>query len=264
MLGGAAFLTDVIFGYGPIYAGFLFALLIYDEVLKNELVVEHATELLGTVVTYLFVVRLLIDIWIRWRSPRPVQEKLPEPDTSDRPWTRLLDLIGIAARLIGRPLEAALAFGLFAVIQWARLNTSEGSTEFWLAYSVTWVAFYLGPWTVGFLQVWEGNGQTLGRALFGLQLQDNSGMPAGFVSLLLRDGLLRPFIWICAYSVFALLLVIEFYLLWIVVPLILVLKGNMRLLLYPFKIIWLALVGGDDSVTLYDLLLGIRIKRTNN
>ena len=60
-----AFLVDMVFGYGPVYAGFVLALFAYDEDLKREFVAERATELLGVVAAYLVVARLILVLWAR-------------------------------------------------------------------------------------------------------------------------------------------------------------------------------------------------------
>jgi uncharacterized RDD family membrane protein YckC len=77
-----------------------------------------------------------------------------------------------------------------------------------VVFSTWMLALFIGPWVLGFRQVWEGHGQTLGRALFGLQVHDRDGRPVGFLRLLLRDGVLRPLTWLGLYMACGLVLVV--------------------------------------------------------
>jgi uncharacterized RDD family membrane protein YckC len=170
-----------------------------------------------------------------------------------------LELEGLVIRLLGRPLEAALALGLF-VLGWHALEIlgpEANSGNILVVFSTWMVALFLGPWVLGFRQVWEGNGQTLGRSLFGLQVQDRDGRPAGFLRLLLRDGICRPLTWLCAYAAFGLLLMAAF---WLLLPVAVLLGGKLKRLLHPFAILWQAIAGGEDGVTLHDLLAGTRVQ----
>jgi hypothetical protein len=47
---------------------------------------------------------------------------------------------------------------------------------------------------------------------------------------------------------------------WLFLPAVVLLGGEQRLLLYPFAALWRAVAGGDDGVTLYDLLAGTRVQ----
>src|SRR5919109_430172 len=184
-LGVGAFLIDVLFGYGPTCAGFWLAMFALNaDAQEFAVIVDRGSELLAAVVGYLIVTRLL-----------------------------------------GRPLEVALALGLF-VLGWHALETlgPEPDSGSVLVVSSIWtLGLFIGPWVLGFRQVWEGNGQTLGRSLFGLQVDDRDGRPAGFLRLLLRDGVLRPLTWLGAYAAFGLVLMLAF---WLVLPVVVLLGGK--------------------------------------
>jgi RDD family len=178
---------------------------------------------------------------------------------ADRLWSWLLEFEGLVTRLVGRPLEAALALGLF-VLGWHALETlgPEPDSGSVLVVFSTWsLALFIGPWVLGFRQVWEGNGQTLGRSLFGLQCHDRASRPAGFLRLLLRDGICRPLTWLGAYAAFGLVLMVE---LGLVLPVIMLSGGKLSLLLRPFALLWHAVAGGEDGVTLHDLVAGTQVR----
>jgi uncharacterized RDD family membrane protein YckC len=171
----------------------------------------------------------------------------------------MVALEGFVIRLLGRPLEAALALLLF-VLGWyalAILGPESNSRNILVVFSSWMVALFIGPWVLGFRQVWEGNGQTLGRSLFGLQVQDRDGRPAGFLRLLLRDGVCRPLTWLGAYAAFGLVLMLEC---WLVLPILVLSGGRMRLLLRPFAILRHAVAGGEEGMTLHDHLAGTRVR----
>jgi len=263
-LGFGAFLIDLVFGYGPAYVGFwltLFAL--NPDAQEFAVVVDRGTELLAAVIGYLIVARFLLTLWRRWRFRCAVSglvdDRHHDRGEADRVWSWVLELEGLVTRLIGRPLEAGLALGLF-VLGWHALATlgSEPDAGSVLVVFSTWMlALFIGPWGLGFRQVWEGNGQTLGRSLFGLQVHDPDGRPAGFLRLLLRDGVLRPLTWLGAYAAFGLVLILEC---WLVLPVVVLAGGKLRILLRPFAILWHAVAGGEEGVTLHDLLAGTRVR----
>jgi uncharacterized RDD family membrane protein YckC len=259
-----AFLIDVLFGYGPAYMGFWLALCaVNPDAQEFAVIVARGSALLAAVVGYLIVARFLLTLWRRWRFRRAVSGLVDgrphDRGAAERVWSWVLELEGLVTRLLGRPLEAALALGLFVLV-WHALESlgPEPDAGHVLVVFSTWtVALFLGPWVLGFRQVWEGNGQTLGRSLFGLQVQDCDGRPAGFLRLLLRDGVCRPLTWLGAYAAFGLVLMVEC---WLVLPIIVLFSGKLRLLLRPFAILWHAIAGGEDGVTLHDLLAGTRIR----
>jgi hypothetical protein len=263
-LGFGAFLIDLVFGYGPSYAGFWLALFALNpDAQEFAVIVDRGSELLAAVVGYLIVARFLLTLWRRWRFRRAVGDLVEDCPRdrweTDRVWSWLLELEGLVTRLLGRPLEAALALGLF-VLGWhalATLGTESDSGSILVVFSTWMVALFIGPWVLGFRQVWEGNGQTLGCSLFGLQVQDCNGRSAGFLRLLLRDGVLRPLTWLGAYAAFGLVLMLEF---WLVLPLVVLSGGNLRVLVRPFAILWRAVAGGEDGVTWHDLLAGTRVR----
>jgi hypothetical protein len=261
-LGVGAFLIDLLFGYGPAYAGFWLALFaLTPEAPAFAVLVDRGSALLAAVVGYLIVARFLLTLWRGWRFRRAgvgLVEDRPPNNRGDRVWFWVLELEGFVIRLIGRPLEAALALGLF-VLGWhalATLGPEPDSGRVLVVFSTWTVALFLGPWVLGFRQVWEGHGQTLGRSLFGLQLQDRDGRPAGFLRLLLRDGVLRPLTWLGAYAAFGLVLMLEC---WLVLPIVVLAGGKLRLLMRPIMVLWHAVAGGEDGVTLHDLLAGTRV-----
>ena len=264
-LGVGAFLIDLLFGYGPAYVAFWLALFeLNPDAQEFAVMVDRGSELLAAVVGYLIVARFLLTLWRRWRFRRAgvglVEDRPSDKGGADRVWFWVLELEGLVTRLIGRPLEAALALGLF-VLGWHALATlgSEPDAGHVLVVFSTWsMALFIGPWALGFRQVWEGHGQTLGRSLFGLQVQDRDGRPAGFVRLLLRDGVLRPLIWLGAYAAFGLVFMLEF---WLFLPVVVLSGGNLRLLMRAFALLWHALAGGEDGVTLHDLLASTRVRR---
>jgi Tetratricopeptide repeat/RDD family len=262
-LGFGAFLIDLIFGYGPAYAGFWLALFeLNPDAQEFAVIVDKGSELLAAVVGYLIVARFLLTLWRSWRYMPPgvgLVEDRPRDNRGDRVWFWLLELEGFVIRLIGRPLEAALALGLF-VLGWHALESlgPESDPGSILVVFSTWtLALFIGPWVLGFRQVWEGNGQTLGRSLFGIQLQDRAGQPAGFLRLLLRDGVCRPLTCLGAYAAFGLVLMVE---VWLVLPLVVLSGGKLSLLLRPFALLWRAVAGGECAVTLHDLLAGTRVR----
>src|SRR5918994_421773 len=66
-LGVGAFLIDLLFGYGPAYAGFWLALFALNQDAQEfAMIVDRGSELLAAVVGYLIVVRLLLTLWRRW------------------------------------------------------------------------------------------------------------------------------------------------------------------------------------------------------
>jgi uncharacterized RDD family membrane protein YckC len=264
-LGVGAFLIDLLFGYGPTYAGFWLALFaLTPDAHEFAVIVDRGSELLAAVVGYLIVARFLLTLWRRWRPMRArvglVEDRPRDNGEADQVWSWLLELEGLMTRLIGRPLEAAVPLGLF-VLGWHALATlgSEPDSGSVLVVFSTWtLALFIGPWVLGFRQVWEGRGQTLGRSLFGLQVHDRDGRPAGFLRLLLRDGALRPLTWLGAYAAFGLVLMVEF---WLFLPIVVLSGGHLRWLQRPFAILWHAVAGGGDGVTLHDLLAGTRVRR---
>jgi hypothetical protein len=259
-----ATLIDVVFGYGPAYAGFWLALFaLSPDAHELTMLVDRGSERLAAVVGYLIVARFLLTLWRRWRFRRTgvglVEDRRRDHGEADRLWSWVLELEGLVTQLVGRPLEAALALGLF-VLGWHALATLGAEPEAGRVLVVfsTWaVTLFIGPWVLGFRQVWEGRGQTLGRSLFGLQVHDRHGRPAGFLRLLLRDGVLRPLTWLGAYAAFSLVLMLAF---WLVLPVVVLLGGKKRLLLRPFAILWQAVAGGEDGETLHDLLAGTRVR----
>jgi hypothetical protein len=262
-LGVGAFLIDLLFGYGPTCAGFWLALFEFNpDAQEFAVIVDRGSELLAAMVGYLIVARFLLTLWRRWRAMRAgvgLVEDRPSDNGGDRVWSWLLELEGLVIRLVGRPLEAAVALGLF-VLGWHVLDTlgpQSDAGSVLVVFSTWTLALFIGPWVLGFRQAWEGNGQTLGRSLFGLQVHDRAGRPAGFVRLLLRDGVCRPLTWLGAYAAFGLVLMAEF---WLVLPIVVLAGGKMRLLLRPFAILWHAVAGGEDGVTLHDLLAGTRVQ----
>src|SRR6266511_1862177 len=67
-LGVGAFLIDLLFGYGPAYAGFWLALFeLNPDAQEFAVIVDRGSELLAAVVGYLIVVRILLTRWRRWR-----------------------------------------------------------------------------------------------------------------------------------------------------------------------------------------------------
>jgi uncharacterized RDD family membrane protein YckC len=260
-----ATLIDLVFGYGPAYAGFWLALFaLSPDAQQFTMLVDRGSERLAAVVGYLIVARFLLTLWRRWRFRRTgvglVEDRPREHGGADWVWSWVLELEGLVTQLLGRPLEAALALGLF-VLGWRALATlgSEPDSGHVLVVFSTWsVALFIGPWVLGFRQVWEGNGQTLGRSLFGLQVHARDGRPAGFLRLLLRDGVLRPLTWLGAYAAFGLVLMVEF---WLFLPIVVLSGGHLRCLQRPFAILWHAVAGGEDGVTLHDLLAGTQVRR---
>jgi uncharacterized RDD family membrane protein YckC len=259
-----AFLIDLLFGYGPAYVGFWLALFALNpDAEEFAVIVDRGTALLAAVIGYLVVARFLLTLWRRWRLRSAgvglVDGRSRDHRGADRVWSWLLELEGLVTRLLGRPLEAALALGLL-VLGWHALATLEPESDaggILVVFSIWTVALFIGPWVLGFRQVWEGHGQTLGRSLFGLQVQDRDGRPAGFLRLLLRDGVVRPLSWLGAYAAFGLVLMLGF---WLVLPLVVLSGGRLRLLVHPFAILWHAVAGGEDGVTLHDLLVGTRVR----
>src|SRR5919109_1124292 len=72
-LGVGAFLIDVLFGYGPAYAGFWLALFALNpDAQEFAVIVDRGSELLAAVVGYLVVARFLLTLWRRWRFRRAV------------------------------------------------------------------------------------------------------------------------------------------------------------------------------------------------
>ena len=263
-LGVGAFLIDVLFGYGPACAGFWLAMFALNpDAQEFAVIVDRGSELLAAVVGYLIVARFLLTLWRRWRFRRAVSglvEGRPhDRGEADRVWSWVLELEGLVTRLLGRPLEVALALGLF-VLGWHALETlgpEPDSGSVLVVFSIWTLGLFIGPWVLGFRQVWEGNGQTLGRSLFGLQVRDRDGWPAGFLRLLLRDGVLRPLTCLGAYAAFSLALMLGY---WLALPVVVLSGGKLRLLMRPFMVLWHALAGGEDGVTLHDLLAGTRLR----
>jgi hypothetical protein len=262
-LGVGAFVIDLLFGYGPAYAGFWLAVFaVSPHAAEFAGLVDRGSALLAAVVGYLLVARVLLTLWQRWRVRHAgggLVDGRPRDHRGDRVWFWVLELEGLVVRLLGRPLEAALALGLF-VLGWHAIEAlgPQSDAGSILAVFSTWMlALFIGPWVLGFRQVWEGHGQTLGRALFGLQVQDQAGQPAGFLRLLLRDGALRPLTWLGVYMVCGLVLMVEC---WLFLPVVVLSGGNLRLLIYPFTVLWHAVAGGADGVTLHDLLAGTRVR----
>jgi hypothetical protein len=262
-LGVGAFLIDLLFGYGPAYVGFWLALFALNpDAQEFAVLVDRGSKLLAAVVGYLLVARFLLVLWGRWRVRHPVGDLVdgrPCDHRGDQVWSWVLELEGLVTRLIGRPLEAALALGLFA-LGWHALETlgpESDSGSILVVFSTWTLALFIGPWVLGFRQVWEGQGQTLGRSLFGLQVHDRGGRPAGSLRLLLRDGVCRPLTWLGAYAVFGLVLMLEC---WLVLPVVVLLGAQKRLLLRPFAMLWHAVAGGEDGMTLHDLLAGTRVQ----
>jgi uncharacterized RDD family membrane protein YckC len=261
-LGVGAFVIDLVFGYGPAYAGFWLALLTLNpDAREFAVIVDPGSALLAAMVGYLMVARFLLTLWRHWRVRHAgvgLVDDHPRDHSGDRVWSWVWEFEGLVTRILGRPLEAALALGLF-VLGWHALEIlrpESDSGSILVVFSTWTVALFIGPWVLGFRQVWEGNGQTLGRLLFGLQVQDRDGQPAGFLQLLLRDGVLRPLTWLGAYAAFGLILMVEF---WLFLPVIVLLGGEKRRLLYPFAVLWHAVAGGVDGVTLHDRLAGTRV-----
>jgi uncharacterized RDD family membrane protein YckC len=262
-LGVAAWLIDLLLGYGPSYVGFWLALLAGNpDAEEFPGLVDWGSAWLAAVVGYLIVARVLLTLWRRWRL-RSVGITLvndrPREHGHDRLWSWVLACEGLVTRILGRPLEAALALGLF-VLGWHALETLGPEPDARCVFVVfsTWtVALFLGPWVLGFRQIWEGHGRTLGRSLFGLQVQDRDGRPAGFLQLLLRDAVLRPLTWLGGYMACGLVLMVEC---WLFVPVIVLSEGKLRLLLQPFAVLWHAVAGGADGLTLHDLLAGTRVR----
>jgi hypothetical protein len=262
-LGVGAFLVDLLFGYGPAYAGFWLALFeLSPDAQEFAIIVERGSALLAAVVGYLIVARFLLTLWRRWRFRRVgvgLVEDRPRDHGGDRLWFWLLELEGLVIRLVGRPLEAALALGLF-VLGWHALESlgPEPDAGRVLVVFSTWtLALFIGPWVLGFRQVWEGHGQTLGRSLFGLQVQDRDSRPAGFFRLLLRDGVCRPLTWLGASAAFGLVLMAEC---WLALPVIVLSGAKLRRLVRPFALLWHAVVGRADGVPLHDLLASTRVR----
>jgi uncharacterized RDD family membrane protein YckC len=262
-LGVGALLIDLLFGYGPTYAGFWLALFARNpDAEEFAVLVACGSEWLVAVVGYLIVARLLLTLWRRWRfrhAGMGLVEDHSRDHRGDRVWSWVLEFEGLVTRILGRPLEAALALGLF-VLGWHALETlgpESDSGSILVVFSTWMLALFIGPWVLGFRQVWEGNGQTLGRSLFGLRVQDRDGQPAGFLRLLLRDGVLRPLTWLGAYAAFGLVLMVEC---WLVLPIVLLSSGKLRRLMYLFAVLWHAVAGGEDGVTLHDLLAGTRVQ----
>jgi hypothetical protein len=263
-LGFGAFLIDLVFGYGPAYVGFWLALFeLNPDAQEFALIVDRGSELLAAVVGYLIVARFLLTLWRSWRSMAPgvglVEDRPSDNARADRLWAWLLELEGLVIWLVGRPLEAALALGLF-VLGWHALEIlgpEPDSGSILVVFSTWSLALFIGPWVLGFRQVWEGNGQTLGRSLFGLQFHDRAGRPAGFLRLLLRDGVYRPLTCLGAYAACGLVLMVEF---WLVLPVVMLSGGKLSLLLRPFALLWHAVTGGEGGVTLHDLLAGTRVR----
>jgi uncharacterized RDD family membrane protein YckC len=262
-LGFGAFLIDLVFGYGPAYVGFWLALFALNpDAEEFAVIVDRGTELLAVVLGYLIVARFLLTLWRHWRFRRAgvgLVDDRPRDNKNDRVCSWMLELEGLVTRLIGRPLEAALAFGLF-VLGWhalATLGPEPDAGSVLVVFSTWTLGLFIGPWVLGFRQVWEGQGQTLGRSLFGLQVQDRDGRPAGFLQLLLRDSVLRPLTWLGAYAAFGLVLMLAC---WLLLPIVVRLGGKERVLMRPFAILWHAVAGGDDGVTLHDLLAGTRVR----
>jgi uncharacterized RDD family membrane protein YckC len=259
-LGVGAFLIDLLFGYGPAYAGFWLALFALNpDAQEFAVLVDRGSALLAAVVGYLIVARSFLTLWLRWRSVGRLVDDWPRDcGEAERVWSWVLELEGLVTRLLGRPLEAALALGLFVLGSHAlaTLGPEPESRSVLVVFSTWTVALFLGPWVLGFRQVWEGHGQTFGRSAFGLQVQDRDGRPAAFLRQLLRDGVLRPLTWLGAYAVFGLVLILEC---WLVLPIVVLAGGKLRLLIGPFVVLWHAVGGGEDGVTLHDLLAGTRV-----
>jgi hypothetical protein len=137
------------------------------------------------------------------------------------------------------------------------LGLKSDARSILVVFSTWTLALCIGPWVLGFRRVWEGNGQTLGRSLFGLQIQDRDGQPAGFLRLLLRDGVLRPLTWLGTYAAFGFVLMLAC---WLVLPNVILTGGKLRRLSRPFAVLWLAVAGGEDGVTLHDFLAGTRVR----
>jgi hypothetical protein len=47
---------------------------------------------------------------------------------------------------------------------------------------------------------------------------------------------------------------------WLALPVVVLSGGKLRLLMRPFMVLWHALAGGEDGVTLHDLLAGTRLR----
>ena len=73
-------------------------------------------------------------------------------------WAWVLEVVGLVSRVLGRPLEAVLALLVFVLIKQAGNGLLPDSAGFWLATYTLSLAFYVGPWLLGFWEVWEGNG----------------------------------------------------------------------------------------------------------
>jgi len=262
-LGVGAFVIDLLFGYGPAYAGFWLAVFALNpDAAEFAWLVDRGTEWLAAVVGYLIVARVLLTRWQRWRvryAGVGLVDDRPRDHGGERVWFWVLALEGVVVRLLGRSLEAALALGLF-VLGWHALEAlgpQSDAGSLLVIFSTWMLALFIGPWALGFRQVWEGHEQTLGRALFGLQVHDRDSTPAGFLRLLLRDSVLRPLTWLGVYMACGLVLMVEC---WLFLPVTVLSGGKLRRLLYPFVVLWHAIAGGADGVTLHDLLAGTRVQ----
>jgi hypothetical protein len=154
-LGVGAFLIDLLFGYGPAYVGFWLALFALNpDAQEFAVLVDRGSELLAAVVGYLIVARFLLTLWRRWRVRRPVGglvDGRPCDHRGDRVWSWVLELEGLVTRLLGRPLEAALALGLF-VLGWHALETlgpESDSGSILVVFSTWTLALFIGPWVLG-------------------------------------------------------------------------------------------------------------------
>lgn len=262
-LGVGAFVIDLVFGYGPAYIAFWLAVLAGNpDAEEFTVIVDRGSVWLAAVVGYLIVARVLLTLWRRWciRSIGiSLVDNRPREQGHDRVWSWVLECEGLVSRIFGRPLEAALALGLF-VLGWHALETlgpESDSGSILVVFSTWTVALFLGPGVLGFRQVWDGNGQTLGRSLFGLQVQDRDGRPAGFLRLLLRDGVCRPLTWLGASMAVGIVLMAEC---WLVLPVVILIGGKLGLLRRPFTVLWHVVAGGVDGVTLHDRLAGARVR----
>ena len=157
-------LLFLLFGYGPAYVGFWLALFALNpDAQEFAVLVDRGSELLAAVVGYLIVARFLLTLWRRWRVRHPVGglvDGRPCGRRGDQVWSWVLELEDLGTRVIGRPLEAALALGLF-VLGWHALETlgPESDSRSILVVFSTWtLALFIGPWVLGFRQVWEGAG----------------------------------------------------------------------------------------------------------
>jgi hypothetical protein len=150
-LGVGAFLIDLVFGYGPAYAGFWLALLTLNpDVREFAVIVDPGSALLAEMVGYLIVARFLLTLWRHWRVRHAgvgLVDDHPRDHSGDRVWSWVWEFEGLVTRILGRPLEAALALGLF-VLGWHALEIlgpESDSGSILMVFSTWTVALFIGP-----------------------------------------------------------------------------------------------------------------------